>query len=148
MFLIKKPISINQAAPHLLVGYTSRCIWHLRIERKLVSDSCLLQVSESIINPNGRYIILWATCRGIALILCNLYVPNTSQISFLQSLLSKLFQMSPSAFIIGGDFTVAFSETADELLLKGEDTLALPSKNSLGLSVGSVENFRYFIFDG
>lgn len=84
----------------------------------LISNSCSLQVSESVIKPNGRYFILY---RGVPLILCNTYVPNASQIDFLNSLLSKLFCLPPSGIIIVGHFNVASSEIKDTLLLPGRD---------------------------
>lgn len=74
----------------------------------LISRSCPIQIVESIIDPNGRFIILRTTYQGIPVTLCNVYVPNTSQISFLSILLSKLSGLPPSTLIIGGDFNVAF----------------------------------------
>lgn len=57
----------------------------------LLSNPCLLKVLEPLIDHNCRYVILRVTYQGLPLILCNTYVPNTSQISFLKSLLTKLF---------------------------------------------------------
>lgn len=42
----------------------------------LMSQSCPIQITESIIDPQGHYVILQTTYRGIPLILCNVYVPN------------------------------------------------------------------------
>lgn len=86
----------------------------------LISSSCLLQVLDSIIDPGGRYIILLALYQGLPMVLCNTYVANTSQITFLWSLLTKLFQMSPSGVVIGGDFNIAFSDSVNKLLLQGK----------------------------
>lgn len=86
----------------------------------LIWHSCPLWVSESIVDPNGSYIILRTVYQGNPLILCSVYVdvPNVSQINFLSTLFLKLSQMPPSP-IICGDFNIAFSEVTDKLPIPG-----------------------------
>lgn len=54
--------------------------------------------------------VLQAVYQGTPLTLCNMYVPNVLQITFLKSLFTKLSNIPPSTLIVGGDFNVPFSE--------------------------------------
>lgn len=74
---------------------------------------------EAISDPGGCFIILRALYPGTPVILCNVYIPNISQMTFLQRLLSRLLQLPPSALILGGNFNGAFSEHVYKLLLPG-----------------------------
>lgn len=58
--------------------------------------------------------------QGLPMILCNVYVPNVAQISFLSKLFSKILGLLPSALKIEGNFNVAFSDIRDKLLLPGK----------------------------
>lgn len=88
----------------------------------LVAGTCPLQVTSSYSDPDGRYIILQGTLRGTPVTLCNVYVPNTSQIHFLSKVLARLSRLSPAALILGGDFNMIFSETRDRLVPDGVGT--------------------------
>lgn len=68
----------------------------------LLSHLCSIQVTHSISDPNGRYVILQATYYGTPLILCNAYVPNIAQISFLNGLFSRHSILPPSILLVGG----------------------------------------------
>lgn len=91
--------------------------------RKKISHLCPIQVIYSIVDPNGRYVILQTSYKGTPLILCNDYV---AQIRFLSGLFSRLSRLPPSALLIGGDLNVAFSNVRDKLLLPGKHTSPSP----------------------
>lgn len=94
----------------------------------LLSGSDPLQISESILDPNDRFIIPRGTLQGHPIALCNIYVPNTSQIQFIWRILLKLSDFPSSALILGGDLNAAFSEVKDRPLLRGKTPNASQSR--------------------
>lgn len=83
----------------------------------LISHLCPIQITNSILDPNGRFIILQTLYQGTPLVLCNVYNRNVARIGFLNCIFSKLARLPLLALIIGGDFNVAFSNVKDKLLL-------------------------------
>lgn len=110
----------------------------------LISHLCPIQVTNSILDPNGRYVILQTVYQGIPLILCNVYVPNVAQIGFLNTLFTKLSKLPPSALIVGGDFNLVFSTIQDKLLLPGK--ILSPSMRQLSRAFRKVIR-RYSLYD-
>lgn len=48
----------------------------------LISETCPIQITNSYLDNNGRFIILQGILRGLLITLCNLYAPNISQVKF------------------------------------------------------------------
>lgn len=86
----------------------------------LVRDVCPFQVSNTHVDPQGRYLIVQGSLRGVPITLCNIYAPNTLQIRFLNKVLSRLACLPPAALILGGDFNMVFSEVRDRLAPDGK----------------------------
>ena len=69
------------------------------------------QIVSSIVDKNGRYLMLEVTTHDSSLLLCNVYAPNdnTSQITFFSKLNHTLLQYANMQIILGGDFNCALS---------------------------------------
>ena len=69
------------------------------------------QIVSSIVDNNGRYLMLEVTTHDSSLLLCNVYAPNdnTSQITFFSKLNHTLLQYANMQIILAGDFNCALS---------------------------------------
>ena len=55
-------------------------------------------------DPNGRYLIMSVTLKGLSLILCNMYAPNEDDPEFFLEVFAKIDQFNQAPLIIAGDF--------------------------------------------
>lgn len=62
----------------------------------LLSDQCSFVPSDVCIDKLGRYIILHGLWHGQQTTICNLYAPNSRQITFFRKILTKLSKWSRS----------------------------------------------------
>lgn len=71
--------------------------------------SCPFQLSESCLDPQGRYVFAKEVIAGQKLTFATLYVPNAQQLSFLDTVLEKLADFPEGLLILGGggDFNVS-----------------------------------------
>lgn len=113
---LNRVVPINCSSPKMSLALQE---WKKAWVAILISHSCPLRLFKSVVDPDGRYIILRAVYQGTP-ILCKVYVPNVAQINFLCTFLLKLSQMPSSPLIIGGDLNIAFSDVANKLLLPGK----------------------------
>lgn len=85
----------------------------------LLSDTCSFILSDVFLDTQGRYVLLMGTWLGKKTAFCNVYAPNSGQISFLNRIIAKLCKWSPANLVIGGDFNVPFSPWRDHLYAAG-----------------------------
>uniref|UniRef100_A0A8C5N3Y4 Reverse transcriptase domain-containing protein n=1 Tax=Leptobrachium leishanense TaxID=445787 RepID=A0A8C5N3Y4_9ANUR len=72
----------------------------------LLHDRLSFQLHRKLSDPKGRYLILVCTINQKLFTICNIYSPNSSQISFLKHVLLKMLTVSTGEVIVMGDFNV------------------------------------------
>jgi exonuclease III len=70
-------------------------------------------INKTIIDAEGRYIILDVTINEDIIILVNLYGPNEDKPEFLSTLKTKIGEFDNNNTVIGGDFNVVQDYTLD-----------------------------------
>lgn len=86
---------------------------HSRGVAVLFSNNCSIQVQNSFIDKNGRYIILDAIINNCPVVLANIYSPNDQeqQCIFFHKVSEIVDKLAPNKnVIIGGDFNCCLSE--------------------------------------
>lgn len=81
----------------------------------LLSDTCSFVPSDVILDNQGRYVFLIGKWLDKLTAFCNIYAPNSGQISFLRKIFNKLRKWSPINIVLGGDFNIPFSPSRDYL---------------------------------
>lgn len=78
-----------------------------------ISGDASFELTESLIDPEGRFLFLKGKCNGTPITLANLYFPNTVHLSFCQHTLDKLKDFGSGCLIVGGDFNVPLNPLTD-----------------------------------
>lgn len=71
-----------------------------------ICDTVIFQLLDSVIDSNGRYVILICTIDNITYTLVSLYTPNTRQIHFLIKLIRKDHRVQKEILLLCGDFNL------------------------------------------
>lgn len=69
--------------------------------------------SKTIIDPEGRFLIVMGTIRSQSLTLVSVYAPNQEQPLFFDSLFKRLDKVAQGHIILGGDFNAIIDPTLD-----------------------------------
>lgn len=94
-------------------------IFHSRFNAKargtaiLINKNTPLIVSDTIADPNGRYIIVIGSLFNTPLILANIYAPNWDDYMFFTKLLNSLPQVDSHFLILGGDMNTVMDPVLD-----------------------------------
>lgn len=64
-------------------------------------------------DPHGHFVILQGQWQTQAITLCVLYAPNVKQYRFLSKMFTRLFKSEHGLLVVGGDFNLTHSATAD-----------------------------------
>lgn len=70
----------------------------------LIANRCPFQISNSLIDAEGRYLFLKGSYLNRKITLANIYALNSRQIFFFNSLSDKLSTFTEGTFILGSDF--------------------------------------------
>lgn len=87
----------------------------------LLNNTFCHSINKTIIDPEGRYIILDITINNNRITLVNLYGPNLDQPTFFTTLNTKLAGLDNNNTVIGGDFNVVQNYTIDIQNLKNRN---------------------------
>lgn len=79
----------------------------------VISKYLPLQITDSIVDEDGRYIFLKCSHWDKPLILANIYSPNKSQVAFFRKIAWTLSAFQSGLLIMGGDFNVALNPLED-----------------------------------
>ena len=80
----------------------------------LIKNNCSYTIHRSVIDPNGRYVILDLTLLECRLTLVNLYGPNVHNPEFFKEIIKILDEMPNLYRIIGGDFNLVLDNKMDK----------------------------------
>ena len=80
----------------------------------LIKNNCSYTIHRSVIDPNGRYVILDLTLLECRLTLVNLYGPNVDNPEFFKEIIKILDEMPNLYQIIGGDFNLVLDNKMDK----------------------------------
>lgn len=83
------------------------------------------QVKDTVIDPEGRYVIITGTLNNMPITLASIYTPNTHQLRFLKRTLKVISRIKYGDLMICGDFNLT---TNPEL-----DTSSPPTKRKVSL---------------
>lgn len=72
-----------------------------------IHKSCPLQVTDSKVDPQWRYIFLKGVLAGQKLTNAMIYAPNSNQLTFLDNTLDSLTEFREGPLVLGGDFNVS-----------------------------------------
>lgn len=87
-------------------------------------NSVSIALHSTVLDQNGRYIILVYDINNITYTIANIYAPNTHQIHFLCKVLKKIHQERKGSLIICGDFNAIVDHKLDSTA-KSHDRLSL-----------------------
>lgn len=79
----------------------------------MVSKDAKFELTDKLVDPEGRFIFLKGSCHGITITLANVYFPNTEQFSFCQKMITELTSFYKGRLILGGDFNVPLNPSED-----------------------------------
>lgn len=85
----------------------------------LVRTSRDVTVHTTVMDPQGRFVIVDATIDKSRLLLCNIYAPNTNSSDFFLRLLNKLYAYGTTPLILGGDYNIVSSPRLDRSQMCG-----------------------------
>ena len=80
----------------------------------LIHKSVPLRLHNSIIDADGRYVILDAEINGLRLTLCNVYGPNDDNTDFYVKVIQHVVAQPNDNRIIGGDFNLILNSEIDK----------------------------------
>uniref|UniRef100_A0A8C5CRE6 Endonuclease/exonuclease/phosphatase domain-containing protein n=1 Tax=Gadus morhua TaxID=8049 RepID=A0A8C5CRE6_GADMO len=87
-----------------------------------------VQLTQEIVDKDGRYIIILGFLHNIKCTLVNVYAPNIGQAKFLSRLKVILSQFSADPIFIGGDFNLVSDPAVDR------SSPPLPSDRTLSVA--------------
>lgn len=88
----------------------------------LVSKHIDFQLSNSLVDPEGRYLFLKGTYASKPISLANVYCPNVHQVSFFRKVYDLLSTFQEGIVLLGGEFNAPLNPTVDS----STGTTALP----------------------
>ena len=61
----------------------------------------------------GRFIALYVSCRGLKLVLANIYAPYIDNVDFFKDTFASIICFQPDHFIVSGDFNLTLDNKMD-----------------------------------
>ncbi|KAI5087491.1 hypothetical protein C0J45_22890, partial [Silurus meridionalis] len=110
----------------------------------LIHKNIQFTVSASIMDPQGRYVIVSGSLYHVPVLLVNVYSPNWDDVSFINKLVSILPDLNSHCMIFGGDLNTVMDPPLD----RSNPRLLSRSKMAQALStffdqVGAVDPWRF-----
>ena len=90
-------------------------------------------MSNAILDPNGRYVMVVGEMFQLRLMLVNIYGPNFDDDNFLKTMLSLILNLDSHHLIMSGDYKLVIDSVWD----RSSQSVPRPSK--------SVQTFQLFI---
>lgn len=79
----------------------------------LIAKNCPFTITDSITDPDGRYLFLKGSIHNKTVTLANIYAPNKHQVPFFRSITEALTTFQEGTLILGGDFNVTLNPIQD-----------------------------------
>lgn len=79
----------------------------------LVSKQAPFQLSDSLLDPEGRFVFIKGTYASKPITLANIYAPNEHQVSFFRKIGDLLTSFKEGIVLLGGDFNVPLNPNLD-----------------------------------
>lgn len=98
----------------------------------LIHKKIPLIVSDTILDPNGRYVIVVGELFHLRLVLVNVYGPNFDDDHFFKAMLSSIPNLDSHHLIMSGDYNLVMDTTLD----RSSQSIPRPSK-----SVQTIQSF-------
>lgn len=102
----------------------------------LVSKNANFQISDSLVDPDGRYIFLKGSYASTPITLANIYCPNDHQVSFFRKTCDLLTSFKSGIVLLGGDFNVPLNPLLDSST--GTSTLTYKAIRQINLQLQSL----------
>lgn len=102
----------------------------------LISKHADFQLSESGIDPEGRYIFIMGTYASKSITLANVYCPNGHQLSFFRKVCDLLSTFQEGIVVLGGDFNVPLNPPLDTST--GTSTLSYSARRQIKLQLQNL----------
>lgn len=110
----------------------------------LIHKSIQFTASASIVDPQGRYVVVSGMLYHVPVLLVNVYAPNWDDVNFINKLISLLPDLNSHLIIFGGDINCVMDPSLDR---SNPKTLSR-SKMAQALStfmdqMGAVDPWRF-----
>lgn len=79
----------------------------------LIGREASFELTDKLIDPEGRFIFLKGNCCGKPITLANVYFPNTAHLTFCRKIVGQLKDFGSGCIILGGDFNVPLNPLSD-----------------------------------
>ena len=99
----------------------------------LIHKKIPFAVSNTILDPNGRYVMVVRELFQLRLVLVNIYGPNFDDDNFFKKMLSLIRNLDSHHLIMSGDYNLVIDSVRD----RSSQSVPRPSK--------SVQTFQLFI---
>lgn len=110
----------------------------------LISKDAKFDITDKLVDPEGRFIFLKGSCHGNIITLANVYFPNSGQIIFCQKMVAALTNFLAGKVILGGDFNVPLNPSEDTSTGKTYLTYKILKKiKSLINSLSLIDSWRF-----
>lgn len=110
----------------------------------LIKNGSPFKCTAQYTDPHGHFVILQGQWQKQALTLCTLYTPNIKQYNFLTKVFTRLFKSDHEILVVGGDFNLTHSTTADRQVVGPR---AIPARALRDSKLFRRLSRRYALFD-
>lgn len=110
----------------------------------LVSKNAPFDLTDQLIDPEGRYIFLKGHYSGTPITIANVYFPNSAHLPFCKQMTHKLQEFAKGCLILGGDFNIPLNPLTDTS--NGNTNIryqTLKGIKSLLHKLGLVDSWRF-----
>lgn len=110
----------------------------------LIHKKVVFTPSQTISDPQGRFVIVSGSLFNTPVVLASIYAPNWDDVSFINKLISLIPNLNSHKLILAGDFNTVMDPAID----RSNPKTLVRSKMSLALSefadqIGSVDPWRF-----
>lgn len=149
IFFIQETHLCNKEIARLKRGNIER-VFHSKYNEKargtaiLISKNVLFEHHKSVLDPQGRFVIISGNLQGIPVILISVYGPNWDDSAFITKLFTSFPDVDNHYIIMGGDFNLV----QDPVLDRSSPNIVPISKsaktlNTFSKQLGLIDPWRY-----
>lgn len=99
----------------------------------LISKHAPFKLSDSLVDPEGRFVFIKGLYASKPLTLANIYSPNEHQVSFFRRISKPLFCFREGVVLLGGDFNVLLNPDIDTS--SGTSTMSYRARRQIKLQL-------------
>lgn len=116
--------------------HATNCISKSKGVSILISRSSGFEVTQQLVDTEGRYLLPKSTWGSMPLTLANVYFPNKANAQFCRRFIEELKGFASGCIILGGDFNVALNPFQDTSL--GNSSLTYRILKNIKMSLQSL----------